>query len=116
MNVDLYTKAVLTVIAGCLVWICATSVTPVAEAQGGAPQPTPVVLVDERGRPLVAAEGLRVNLGPQTVPVIVSNAAVPVVVNNPTLPVDLRSIQRGARWDAMDVHVLREPPTLQPVP
>lgn len=33
MNVDRYTKAVLTVIAGCLVWICAMGAGGVAQAQ-----------------------------------------------------------------------------------
>jgi hypothetical protein len=42
MKVDLYTKAVLTVIAGCLVWICATqsNLLPAASAQAtGLPAP-----------------------------------------------------------------------------
>jgi hypothetical protein len=33
MNVDRYTKGVLTVIAGCLLWICAMGVGGVAQAQ-----------------------------------------------------------------------------------
>ena len=33
MNIDRYTKAVLTVIAGCLLWICAMGVAPRVEAQ-----------------------------------------------------------------------------------
>lgn len=33
MNVDRYTKAVLTVIAGCLLWICAMGAGRVAQAQ-----------------------------------------------------------------------------------
>jgi hypothetical protein len=37
MIVDRYTKAVLTVIAGCLLWICAMGVAPRVDAQ----QPTP---------------------------------------------------------------------------
>ena len=33
MNVDRYTKAVLTVIAGCLLWICAMGIGPALSAQ-----------------------------------------------------------------------------------
>lgn len=33
MNVDRYTKAVLTVIAGCLLWICAMGAGPSLWAQ-----------------------------------------------------------------------------------
>ncbi len=106
MKTDLYTKAILTVIALCLVWICVNGAAPVARAQADRPQPTPVVLVNEKGDAIYTSGGLRVNLGVD---------ALPVTVNN-TVPVAVRSIQRGARWDYLEVRVLREPPTLAPVP
>ena len=68
MNVDAYTKAVLTIIAACLVWICLNGVTPVAGAQAARPAPAPVILVDANGTPL---------------------SAVPVIVGNPSLPVEV---------------------------
>jgi len=104
MNVDAYTKGVLTVIAACLVWICLNGVTPVARAQAARPTPAPVVLVDASGTPLSA------------VPVIVGNASLPVEVTNRSVAVAVRSIQRGALWDAIQVQVMRDPPTLMPVP
>lgn len=127
MKIDLYTKAVLTVIALCLIWICVNGATPVARAQAGPPQPTPVILVDGNGMPIYqrqglrvhlvndngtsiyTAQGLRVNAGPQPLPVALStgSAAVPVAV---------RAIQRGSTWDPILVSVLREPPTLAPIP
>lgn len=106
MNVDTYTKGVLTIIAGCLVWMCLNGVTPAANAQA-MPQPTPVVLVDANGMPIYTAEGLRVNIG---------KTVVPVTVANPSLPVSLRSIQRTAAWDVIPVQVMREPPTQRPIP
>jgi len=127
MKIDLYTKAVLTVIALCLIWICVNGATPVAEAQAGPPAPTPVILVDQNGTPIYqrqglrvhlvndtgvsiyTAQGLRVNYGPQPVPVAVSTATGAV-------PVSLRSVQRGNAWDPLLVSVLREPPTLAPIP
>ena len=49
MNTDRYTKAVLTVIAGCLLWICAMGIAPRVDAQQmTAPIPSgiqPVVIV-----------------------------------------------------------------------
>lgn len=100
MKVDLYTKAILTVIAVCLVWICVNGATPVVGAQTARPEPTPVVLVDAKGAPLYTADGLRVNVGPRALPVTVNNASLPVTIGNPFLR----------------VQVLREPPTQRPVP
>jgi hypothetical protein len=118
MNVDAYTKGLLTVIAACLVWMCLNGVTPAASAQARAqlPQPTPVVLVDAKGMPIFTAEGLRVNVGSAVVPVTVANQSVPVAVMNRSLPVTLRTIQRTGTWDPIQVQVMREPPTQMPVP
>jgi hypothetical protein len=124
MNTDLYTKTVLTVIALCLVWMCANGATPVARAQGGT-QPSPVVLVDEKGVPINTQQGLRVRLvneqgvpiyTPQGLRVNLGAQPQPVIVNNVPLPVSVRSIQQTAAWDPVFVRVLREPPTLAPTP
>jgi hypothetical protein len=134
MNTDLYTKAVLTVIALCLVWMCVNGVTPVAQAQAQAqaqaksaqpPAPTPVVLVNEKGVPIYTSQGLRVSLvNEQGTPVYTTSGlrvnlgadALPVVVSNPALPVSVRAIQQGTTWDPILVQLLRDPPTLRPVP
>jgi len=116
MKTDAYTKAVLTVIAACLVWMCVTRATPVAQAQAGQPQPTAVVLVDAKGAPLITQDGLRVNLGTKTLPVVVANSPVPVEVSNASLNVSVRALQRTGAWDPVQVQVLREPPSLRPVP
>ena len=108
MKTDLsYTNAVLTVIALCLIWICVSGAMPVARAQAELPRPMPVVLVNEKGFPIYSAQGLRVNVGPQALPVTVSNAPLPVAV---------RSIQQGNAWDPLFVRVLREAPTQKPLP
>ena len=109
MKVDFYTKAVLTVIAACLVWMCVNGATPVAQAQAGKPEPAPVMLVDAKGTPLFTSEGFRVNLGARPLPVIVSNASLPVNVNNPSLPVAVTN-------PSLLVQVMREPPTQRPIP
>ena len=116
MNVDAYTKGVLTVIAVCLVWMCINGATPIVGAQARAPEPAPVILVDPKGTPIYTSEGFRVSLGPRAIPVVVNNSSLPVEVTNPLLSVAVRSIQHGAAWDPIQVQVLREPPTLRPVP
>jgi len=116
MRVDAYTKAVLTVIAVCLIWMCLNGVTPVVGAQAARPEPAPVVLVDGKGVPIYTSEGFRVSLGVKALPVIVNNASLPVEITNPALNVAVRSIQRGTAWDPISVQVMREPPTLMPIP
>ena len=106
MKNDLYLRAVLTVIAACLVWMCLNGVTPQAFAQAKPAEPTRVVLVDERNVPLSTAQGLHVSLGLGTVPVSI---AAPIGVR-------VTSIERSGVWQPIDVRVLREPPTLTPTP
>ena len=99
MKTDAYTKVVLTVIAACLVWICANGAIPATQAQAKPPEPMPVILVDAKGNPIYGFEGLRVNLGTKTMPVVVANLPLPVDVSKP-----------------IQVQVLREPPTQRPIP
>ena len=123
MKTDIYTKVVLTVIALCLVWMCVNTAIPVARAQ--AAQPTPVILVTEKGVPIYERQGLRVNLvnemgtpiyTPQGLRVNLGAQPLPVIVNNAPLAVSVRSIQQGTAWDPILVQVMREPPTQKPIP
>ena len=107
MKTDMYTKGILTVIALCLVWICISGAAPPVRAQANPPSPQPVVLVDARGVPLITADGLRVNVGGQDMPVSIRNEVVPVM---------LRAVERKGAWDPVRVHVLKPPPTLMPTP
>jgi hypothetical protein len=105
MKTDFYTRAVLTVIAACLLWICVGVFTPAASAQTDIQK---VMLVDARGMPLSGTAGLRVNLGDQPLAVSLPNQVVPVV---------LRGIERtaAAPWEPIFVDVLKTPPTPYPV-
>jgi hypothetical protein len=116
MKTDTYTKAILTVIAACLVWMCVTRDLPAAQAQvqpqaQAAPaQPSPpvrVILVDQLNRPIYTTQGLLVNVG---------EAPVPVQVTNPAVPVTLNAVQQTGAWDPVLVRMMREPPTPMPVP
>lgn len=117
MTTDSYTKAVLTVIAACLVWMCVTRNVPAIQAQAqpqpqtpAAQQPAPpvrVILVDQFNRPLYTAQGLLVNFGA---------APAAVHVTNPSVGVTVNAIQRTAAWDPVQVRVMREAPTPMPVP
>ena len=107
MNTDLYTKLVLSVIAVCLVWLCANGVTPIAAAQAGPTRPMPVLIVDEQGTPLVNAQGLRVNAGARP---------LPVVIGDQTLSVALTSVEHRGVWQPIEVFVTRTPATALPNP
>ena len=107
MSADLYLKSVLTVIAACLLWMCLNTTSPAAFAQAKPAEPMRVVLVDDQNVPLSTVQGLHVNLGLQTVPVSVAN---------PSLAVRVTSLERSGEWQPLDVRVLRESPTLMPVP
>jgi len=116
MKTDLYTKAVLTVIATCLVWMCVNGATPVVRAQAAQAAPTPVMLVDANGNPIYGADGLRMNMGTKVVPVLIQNDAMPVTVTNRALAVSVGAIRRSSVWDPIQVQVMREPPTQRPTP
>jgi hypothetical protein len=116
MNIDLYTKTVLSVIAACLFWLCLNTVTPTAAAQAVPTRPTPVTIVDERGTPLITAQGLRVNLGSQPWPVTISNQSVPVMIGNQMIPVSVMAIERRGTWQPIQVDVMRAPSTSMPTP
>jgi hypothetical protein len=116
MKIDLYTKGVLTVIAVCLVWMCASGAMPAVGAQTARREPTPVLLVDANGKPIYGADGFRMNVGTKAVPVYVQNDALPVSVTNRPLNVAVAAIQRSSVWDPIQVQVMREPPTQRPTP
>lgn len=94
MRVDGYTKAILTIIALCLVWMCirGTAVTPLS-AQG----PQEVVLVGVRGARTILAVRPTGDW---------YEAALPVDAPRP-LPTRVVGVEHGptARWDAVDVAV-----------
>lgn len=120
MKTDLYTKAVLTVIGASLLWICFADRMPAAHAQAagqaqlaGQAQPPAglvrVMLVDENNKPIYTADGLRVNMVGQTLPVNIAAVAG-------SIPVNLEGGSRGEANNPLFIRVLREPPTLMPVP
>jgi hypothetical protein len=117
MKIDLYTKTILTVIAGCLVWLCAFGLSPALNAQDKVPPPTRVLIVDEQNRVVNTANGLHVALGNQPIPVVMSSQSQPVPVEiSHVIPVALTAIQRQGAWQPILVDVLRQPPTLMPTP
>jgi len=91
INVDTYTKVVLTVIALCLVWLCLTNARSVAPLQAQTPQ-----LVDVRVRAIDRFPGARWDAIPiqadQPLPAeILNEESIPVVVTNDMVPVNIKA-------------------------
>ena len=105
MTTDRYTKAVLTIIAGALLYIGAMLSGQPASAQGqGATQGSPGMVMDGRPQPVVV-------VGWQT-----PERSLPVTVEQPLavtfrgpqdqpLPVAITGIRSGAQWDEIRVKV-----------
>jgi hypothetical protein len=139
--VDRYTKAVLTVIAGCLLWQCAMSLGRPVEAQrlAAAPphmlpgQAQPVVIVgwgemSPKGEVMLSlkrqADGTQVTDPALPVRLPYSpGSPLPVSVESPIklaytreapLAVGVTAIKRTADWDSIDTNVLPGPRTTRP--
>jgi len=141
MNVDRYTKCVLTVIAACLVWICVMGTTlPVSAAQQQRQRPLPaanvqpvilvgtgtmdasgavtVNFVSERGRdltdltiPVSAAQPLPVSL-----PYSASRPLPTLLTYSPRdpLPVEIASVKKTGEWEPIRASVEDAPLRRQP--
>ncbi len=99
MRVDTYTKAVLTVIAACLVWLCiGQRAMPVS-----ADAPQEVIVVGVRGTvPVVTAP--RTSLMVRPTGDWYENG-LPIVSSNP-LPIRITGVEKGAaKWDPLDVNI-----------
>ncbi|MEO8522914.1 MAG: hypothetical protein ABI603_16225 [Acidobacteriota bacterium] len=131
MNVDTYTKTVLTVIAACLVWICVRSAGVPLAAQAAAPllsplPAQPVVVVGWGRLNPAAAGGVEIDWAdPQrrvseiSVPVRPSSdprfEPLRVRVENPgPWPVSVDGVRRGGAWDALRTQVEPMPPQRLP--
>jgi hypothetical protein len=141
MNTDRYTKAVLTVIAGCLLWICAMGVAPRVDAQQAtAPLPSgiqPVVIVgtgtmDRLGKVDVIYSQDGGRRTEPTVPVWMPYTptkplpvSLPYSAGNPLpaqvinmggapLPVEISQVRQPAGWDPIRVRVEPGTSSLRP--
>lgn len=141
MNVDRYTKCVLTVIAACLLWMCVMGSGAPLAAQGGARLFTnanvqPVVLVgtgtlDQAGTVtvhFVQKPGSRLPATDPAVPVVLPySAAKPLPVSFPTpipaqlsyspgapLPVEIASVKKTGDWEPLRASVEDAPTRRQP--
>lgn len=130
MNVDRYTKAVLTVIAGCLLWLCAMGAGPSVAAQRGATIPDtvqPVVIVgtgtlDQRGTVVVHYNRMpdgRTRTDP-TVPVSLPyTPASPMptkLMNSPEAPlaVEIAAVKKTGAWEPIRAKVEDAPAKPKP--
>jgi hypothetical protein len=142
MNTDRYTKAVLTVIAGCLLWICAMGTGPSLAAQPPAltiPNATvqPVVIVgtgtlDQKGTVTVSyvrpPDGSPLRTDPTLAVTLPYSAAkplpvglpysatnpLPAQVTNAMLAVEIAPVKGSANWDPIRVRVEPGTQSLRP--
>jgi hypothetical protein len=124
MNVDRYTKAVLTVIAGCLLWICAMGAGPSLAAQPVATRRIPnasiqpVILVgtgtlDQEGT--VTVNFVKYPEGrprtdptlPVSLPYTPLNPLPSVVLNGAKdpLPIEITGVKKPEHWEPLRVRV-----------
>ena len=105
MTIDRYTKAVLTIIAGALLYIGAMLSGQPASAQGqGATQGSPGMAMDARPQPVVVVRWAQPE---RPWPVAIQSVSEP-------LPVAITGVKAGAQWD--EIRVKQDPSyTLTPV-
>jgi hypothetical protein len=126
---DRYTKAVLTVIAGCLVWLCAVGMPGAAHAQAqtgtlptttGAAVPVVIVGTGSMTRAGSVAVTFHGDHSDPTVPVTLPyTAANPLPTQLPytdvtPMPTELTSVRKGVHWEPVRVSV--EDAAMRPKP
>ena len=129
MRLDLYTKTVLTVIAGCLLWLCAMQTgRPLAAQQAPtlekAPQPVVIVgwgTLDEQGRVAVTMQQTRTGRrsDPNLPVTLMSVPAAPIDVrlsytDKEPMPVGLTKIKPVGEWEP--IRSAAEPEPTRPKP
>ena len=131
MHIDRYTKGVLTVIAGCLLWICAMGVAPPVTAQVSTVDlksmstvAQPVILVgtgtiDQAGRISVNfAQGAR-RTDPTVAVSLPYSALSPMPVQLPytptaPIPVEITSVKKMGDWEPIRASVEDAPTRPKP--
>jgi hypothetical protein len=128
MRPDPYTKAVLTVIAGCLLWLCAMQTgRPLAAQQAltlekAAPQPVVIVgwgTLDEQGRVSIERDRTGRRTDPNLPVKLVSVPAAPIDVrlnytDKEPMPVGVTRIKPVGEWEP--VRSAAEPEPTRPKP
>ena len=128
MRPDPYTKAVLTVIAGCLLWLCAMQTgRPLAAQQAltlekAAPQPVVIVgwgTLDEQGRMSIERDRTGRRTDPNLPVKLVSVPAAPIDVrlnytDKEPMPVGVTRIKPVGEWEP--VRSAAEPEPTRPKP
>jgi hypothetical protein len=106
MTIDRYSKAVLTIIAGALIYIGAMLSGQPASAQGGATPGSPGMVMDARPQPVVVVGWATPE---RSLPVTVEQPLAVTLRGSPDqpLPVAIAGIRAGAQWD--EIRVKQDP-------
>ena len=130
MNIDRYTKAVLTVIAGCLLWICAMGIGPSLAAQPRATianEVQPVLIVgsgtlDQQGQVIVQYVRMpdgRSRTDPTVAVSLPYSHANPLparLLNSPEAPlaVEISAVRKTGEWEPIRTKVEDAPAKPRP--
>ncbi len=112
MRVDAYTKAVLTIIAACLLWMCISGALLTPVGAQGQKEPQEVMLVGSRV-PVPVVTGPRTSLvvrpGPEWYqePLLI-DAPRPLATTSRLIGIERPGPGTG-RWDPLDVNVKEQP-------
>ena len=105
MTTDRYTKAVLTIIAGALLYIGAMLSGQPASAQGTGTPGSPGMVMDARPQPVVVV-GWAQPERPWPVAIQAGSDPLPVTLRSTSdqpLPVAITGVKAGAQWDEIRV-------------
>jgi len=114
MTTDRYTKAVLTIIAGALLYIGVMLSGQPASAQGGSTPGSPGMVMDARPQPVVVVGWATPE---RSLPVTVEQPLAVTLrgTQDQPLPVAITGIRAGAQWDEIRVKV-EQPLSRRPGP
>ena len=121
--VDRYTKALLTIIAGALVYIAAMLSGERAQAQATAGEistrPQPVVIVGWEARPRVLPVAIESTSQPLPVAIQYVPEPLPVTLSgvpSQPWPVTLTGVRAGSPWDEVRVRMEQRPTSTPGIP
>lgn len=103
MQIDFYTKLILTVIALCLIWICLRDVKLFPRLYASNPELVDVRIKEIRREPGSGWDPVSIETSVNLPTEVKNTTAIPVDVKNAILPVDVKNIVVKGSLSPLDV-------------